>query len=164
MDLQSRNVLITVELLNSSTFSIIRPICMSYSTLDLETAHRILKQFSTLKPGFKEPVDRDSIQQALLLAASQSDYQMLGVCADSLEQGLQALKGYAKALSYSPDLDLEPVEGSVYIKFNPNSAKCYASSYDGEHRGVLVSCQSADDTDVNEMYGHLPLDLFDRSL
>jgi Domain of unknown function (DUF1824) len=137
---------------------------MSYSTpLDLETAHRILKQFSPLKPGSEEPVDRDAIQQALLLAASQSDYQMLGVCADTLEQGLQALEDYAKALSYSPDLNLEPVEGSVYIKFNPNSAKCYASPYDGEHRGVLVSCQSADDTDINEMYGHLPLDLFECS-
>ena len=136
---------------------------MSYSTpLDLETAHRILKQFGTLKPGFEEPVDRDSIQQALLLAASQSDYQMLGVCSDTLEQGLRALECYAKALRYSPDLDLEPVEGSVYIKFNPNSAKCYASPYDGEHRGVLVSCQSANDTDLNEMYGHLPLDLFER--
>jgi Domain of unknown function (DUF1824) len=136
---------------------------MSYSTpLDLETAHRILKQFSTLKSGSGEPVDRDNIQQALLLAASQSDYQMLGVCADTLEQGIRALEGYAKALSYSPNLDLEPIEGSVYIKFNPNSAKCYASSYDGEHRGVLVSCQSADDTDINEMYGHLPLDLFEH--
>lgn len=135
---------------------------MSYLTpLDSETAHRILKQFSTLQLGSVEPINRDSLQQALLLAASQSDYQMLGVCADTLEQGIRALEGYAKALSYSPNLDLEPVEGSVYIKFNPNSAKSYASPYDGEHRGVLVSCQSADDTDLNEMYGHLPLDLFD---
>jgi Domain of unknown function (DUF1824) len=137
---------------------------MSYSKpLDLEAAQMILKQFSTLKPGSLDaPLDRNSIQQALLLAASQSDYQMLGVCADTLEQGIQALEDYAKALSYSPNLNLEPVEGSVYIKFNPNSAQCYASPYDGEHRGVLVSCQSAEATDLNEMYGHLPLDLFER--
>lgn len=147
---------------NSNIFLTIKPSYMSYSTpLNLETARRILKQFG-IEPGAEEPVDQESLQQALLLAASQSDYQMLGVCADSLEQGIQALEGYAKALSYSPNLDLEPIEGSVYIKFNPNSAKCYASSYDGEHRGVLVSCQSADDTDINEMYGHLPLDLFER--
>jgi hypothetical protein len=134
---------------------------MSYPTpLDLDTVHRILKQFGTLKPGSEEAIDRDIIQQALLLAASQSDYQMLGVCADTLEQGIRALEGYAKALGYSPNLDLEPIEGSVYIKFNPNSDKCYVSPYDGEHRGVLVSCQSADDADLNEMYGHLPLDLF----
>jgi hypothetical protein len=137
---------------------------MSYSTpLDPETAHQILKRFDTLKLGSEESVDRDSIRRALLVAASQSDYQMLGVCADTLEQGLRALEGYAKALSYSPNLNLEPVEGAVYIKFNPNSAKCYASPYDGEHRGVLVSCQSADNTDLNEMYGHLPLDLFEHS-
>lgn len=136
---------------------------MYYSKpLDLATARTILKQFDTLKLGSKEPLDRGHIQQALLLAASQSDYQMLGVCADTLEQGIRALEDYAKALSYRPNLNLEPVEGSVYIKFNPNSDKCYASPYDGEHRGVLVSCQSADDTDLNEMYGHLPLDLFEH--
>ncbi|HEY9658957.1 MAG TPA: DUF1824 family protein [Allocoleopsis sp.] len=45
------------------------------------------------------------------------------------------------------------------MKFNPNASSCYADSYTGEHRGVLVSCQSADDG-INEMYGHLPLDLF----
>ncbi|MDP5017066.1 MAG: DUF1824 family protein, partial [Dolichospermum sp.] len=28
------------------------------------------------------------------------------------------------------------------------------------HRGVLVSCQSYQEGGVNEMYGHLPLDLF----
>ncbi|MBW4516197.1 MAG: DUF1824 family protein [Timaviella obliquedivisa GSE-PSE-MK23-08B] len=137
---------------------------MSDSTpLDLETAHRILKQFGTLKPASIPGVNQTRVQQALLLAASQSDYQMLGVCADTLEQGILALQGYAEALSYSPTFNLEPVEGSVYIKFNPNSAKCYASPYDGEHRGVLVSCQSADDADVNETYGHLPLDLFEHS-
>lgn len=137
---------------------------MFYSApLDLEAAHSILKGFSSLKRGGEEPQDRDRIQQALLLAASQSDYQILGVCADSLEQGLGALSGYAKALGYSPNLNLEPVEGSVYIKFNPNG-RSYASPYGGEHRGVLVSCQSAEETDVNEMYGHLPLDLFDRPI
>jgi len=132
--------------------------------LNRETAHHLLKQFDSLNPGFKEPTNRDGIQQALLLVAGQSDYQMLGVCADDLDQGIRALAGYAKALSYSPNINLEPVEGSVYIKFNPTSAQCYASPYDGEHRGVLVSCQSSDDTDINEMYGHLPLDLFEHSV
>jgi len=135
----------------------------SSQPLDLETAHTILKQSSTFNPESSDaPSNWNLVQQALLLAASQSDYQMLGVCADTLEQGIQALEGYAKALNYSPNLKLEPVGGSVYIKFNPNSAQCYASPYDGEHRGVLVSCQSAEATDLNEMYGHLPLDLFDR--
>jgi Domain of unknown function (DUF1824) len=134
--------------------------------LDRQTAHQLLKQYE--EAGVGESLDRARIRQALLYVASLSDYQMLGVCADTLEQGIHALAGYAEALGYRPDLELgatlavsaEQHEGSVYIKFNPNSAQCYASSYDGEHRGVLVSCQSAEETDINEMYGHLPLDLF----
>jgi Domain of unknown function (DUF1824) len=126
--------------------------------LDRETAHQLLKQFE--KSGTKPSPDRTSIRQALLQVASQSDYQMLGVCADTLEQGIRALAGYAEALGYRPNLGLEAIEGAVYIKFNPTSAQCYATSYDGEHRGVLVSCQSAEEEDINEMYGHLPLDLF----
>jgi Domain of unknown function (DUF1824) len=126
--------------------------------LDRQTAHRILKQVE----GSEPILDRPKIRQALLQVASESDYQMLGVCADTLEQGLRALAAYGHALGYEPNLSLEPLEGSVYIKFNPNSAQCYGSPYEGEHRGVLVSCQSAEETDVNEMYGHLPLDLFDE--
>ncbi|NES92001.1 DUF1824 family protein, partial [Okeania sp. SIO2B9] len=36
----------------------------------------------------------------------------------------------------------------------------HLESYIGEYRGVLVSCQSAEDTGINGTYGHLPLDLF----
>jgi Domain of unknown function (DUF1824) len=134
--------------------------------LDRQTAHEILKRAE----GSGNDLDRPKVRQALLQVASESDYQMLGVCADTLAQGMRALAGYGRALGYSPNLSLETVEGAgegaVYIKFNPNSAQdsgqCYASPYDGEHRGVLISCQSAEETDVNEMYGHLPLDLFDE--
>lgn len=85
---------------------------------------------------------------------------MLGICADSIEQGRAALVSYAAALGYQPSLELEPIEGPIYIKFNSRAMSCYASPYEGEHRGVLVSCQSADEDGVNEMYGHLPIDLF----
>jgi Domain of unknown function (DUF1824) len=134
---------------------------MTYSMpFDRQTAHEILKQVEG--SGAEDAFDCPKIRQALLQVANESDYQMLGVCADTLEQGIRALADYGQALGYSPNLSLEPVEGAVYIKFNPNSAQCYASPYDGEYRGVLVSCQSAEETDVNEMYGHLPLNLFDE--
>jgi len=38
---------------------------------------------------------------------------------------------------------------------------CYMKPYEGLHRVVLVACQSTYDGDVNETFGHLPLDLFD---
>jgi hypothetical protein len=129
--------------------------------LSREVAHATLKQFDCLK--LTEAFDADLVRRSLLWVAEQSDYQMLGICADSLEQGVATLAAYAEALGYQPNLALAPVAeeaAGVYIKFNPNSDGCYASAYEGEHRGVLVSCQSAFEDGVNEMYGHLPLDLF----
>lgn len=132
-----------------------------YEMSAVQDAHFLLKQFDCLKPSLSfTPTERSQLRQALLQVAERSDYQMLGVCADSLQQGLPALQTYATALGYDVDCQLEAIDGPVYLKFNPKAGSCYASPYVGEHRGVLVSCQSADETGINEMYGHLPLDLF----
>lgn len=131
------------------------------SNLTVQEAHKILKVFDCLKIDSSEDApDKESIRQALLLVTELSDNQILGVCADTTEQGIQALKTYATALGYEVNKDLAPIDGSVYIKFNPKTNLCYLNPYIGEHRGVLVSCQSANEDGINEMYGHLPLDLF----
>jgi hypothetical protein len=70
------------------------------------------------------------------------------------------MKTYSRALGYQPPTDLPQPEGPVYIKLNGKNGLCYLDSYSGHHRGVLVSCQSYQEGGVNEMYGHLPLDLF----
>lgn len=98
------------------------------------------------------------------MVVAHSDYQILGICADSLSQGHRALMAYAQALAYTVDdsaLSLNTPPRSTYIKYNPTSGLLYASDYDGTHRGVLVACQSETTEGINEMYGHLPLDLFD---
>lgn len=51
------------------------------------------------------------------------------------------------------------VDGAVYLKFNTQKMTYYLDSYTGSYRGVLVSCQSENDTLVGT-YGHFPLDLF----
>ncbi len=99
------------------------------------------------------------IRQALILVVSQSDYQILGICADTDTEGIVALKSYAQALGYPEPNLKDHIYGSVYIKYNPKSGLCYLDAYIGEHRGVLVSCQSASGG-INQMFGHLPLDLF----
>lgn len=132
----------------------------STSLTSLEEADRLLKQFDCLPSERSHPIDRTQLRAALQLVAQHSDYQMLGVCADSLAQAQKALKAYATALGYSPEVAVEALQGSVYLKFNPRSNRCYADSYPGDHRGVLVSCQSAEADGINQMYGHLPLDLF----
>ncbi len=135
---------------------------LSNSTnLTLEEAHKILKKFDCVKTI---PVDslpqNELIRQALLLISSQSDYQILGICADTAEQGILALKNYSTALGYEAKTELTPIDGTVYIKYNPATGLCYLDSYLGPYRGVLVSCQSSHPDGINDMYGHLPLDLF----
>lgn len=128
--------------------------------LTVEAAQKILREFNCIENKTVSDAEKDLIRQALLLVSKVSDYQILGICAETATAGLSALASYTKALNYQPNLDLPPVAGAVYIKFNPKTGLCYLDAYSGQYRGVLVSCQSAYGS-VNEMYGHLPLDLFE---
>jgi len=134
------------------------------SNLTVEQAQKILGNFSCTDP---KSIDSESelalIRQALLLLTSRSDYQNLGICADSAAQGFSSLETYLKALGYKYPLELTDTisfVGSVYIKFNTQKQSYYLDSYTGNYRGVLVSCQSSEDYSINGTYGHLPLDLF----
>jgi hypothetical protein len=131
------------------------------SNVTIQDAKKILNKFNCLDiaPAIKSS-EKASIRQALLAMARLSDYQILGICADTAESGLLAMKTYSLALGYEPPSDLPALEGPVYIKLNGKNGLCYLDSYAGHHRGVLVSCQSYTQNGVNELYGHLPLDLF----
>ncbi|NEP14895.1 MAG: DUF1824 family protein [Symploca sp. SIO2C1] len=130
--------------------------------LTIQEAQELLKPFNCIEnKSINSESEKALIRQALLVLIEHSDYQILGICADTAAQGLSALKTYSEALGYQPNLELELIDGSVYIKFNPNSGLCYIDSYTGTHRGVLVSYQSAYPDGINDMYGHLPLNLFD---
>lgn len=131
------------------------------NNLTVEEAQKILADFDTNNKS----VDSESalIRQALLLLTSKSDYQNLGICADSTAQGFLALETYLKALGYEATLDQSDITsfvGPVYIKYNTQRQSSYLDSYIGKYRGVLVSCQSSQDESINGTYGHLPLDLF----
>lgn len=131
------------------------------TNLTVQAAQEFLKPFNCLEgKAVNSESERKLIRQALVLLTKHSDYQIFGVCADTTTQGLTALKNYAEALGYKPNFDITPIDGPVYIKHNPNTGLFYLDSYTGIHRGVLVSYQSSDDEGINEMYGHLPLDLF----
>ena len=137
----------------------------------LQAAHTLLKAFDCLIPkAIASETERQQVQQALLEVVKHSDYQILGICADTTEQGYQALKSYATALGYeaiaheaigATDSESKDLAGAIYLKFNPKLGSCYLAPYEGTHRGVLVSCQSAYESGLNEMYGHLPADLFE---
>lgn len=132
------------------------------SQLTLQTAQQILGEFNCQTGKILEFLaEKQRVREALLLVASHSDYQMIGVLAASAPEGLAALRAYLRALGYGVDPNPTAIAGSVYLKFNPRSGRCYMDPYSGEHRGVLVSCQSAYEGGITEMYGHLPLDLFE---
>lgn len=133
------------------------------TNLTVAEAQKVLKDFNYIENKSVAASEKALIREALLLITSFSDYQIFGICADTSTQGLLALKTYSESLGYKTSFDLTPVEGSVYIKFNPQTGLCYLDSYSGKHRGVLVSCQSSQDNSINEMYGHLPIDLFESS-
>lgn len=134
--------------------------------LTRQAAETLLRQFICLEslPADQLPTPA-AIQQALLRVRDLSDYQLLGVCADSAEQAIAALHSYLTAFGLTArPVPAEAIAGAVYLKYNPKTGLCYLKPYEGEHRGVLVSCQSAYDGDVNETFGHLPLDLFAPAL
>jgi hypothetical protein len=131
------------------------------TNLTVQAAQEILKNYDCVS---RKTVDSEAekalLRQALLLLTEHSDYQILGICADTAHQGIATLKSYLEAFNYEENLNLSLVEGTVYIKFNLKNGSSYIDSYEGSHRGVLVSCQSVYEGGINEMYGHLPLDLF----
>ncbi len=127
-------------------------------------AEKILGAFTCVeRTGVQPTSDYNLIRDAIAVVATRSDYQILGICADNAAQALQAMKGYLTALGYEPlkePSSLSETPG-IYLKFNPKSGRANMEPYAGDHRGVLVSCQSAYEDGVNETFGHLPLDLFD---
>jgi hypothetical protein len=135
------------------------------TNLTLQEAQKLLKNYDcTSSKPTASAANKDLLRQALLLVTSHSDYQILGICADTVTEGILALESYLQALGYEEIINLPASDGSVYIKFNPKTGLSYLDSYTGNHRGVLVSCQSAYADGINEMYGHLPLDLFSSDL
>lgn len=124
-------------------------------------AHILLKQWDCMVQSPPSDAEQDAIRKALIVLTQYSDYQILGICADSASQAIQALKDYSIALGIPvPQSWPEQPAGATYLKLNPKLGRCYVDSYTGDHRGVLISYQSAYDGGINEMYGHLPLDLF----
>lgn len=138
---------------------------MSSSTsleLSLTEAHELLKRFDCHRDDAEPLPEAPIVRQAILRVAQASDYQILGICADTETAGLAALTQYAQALNYTLDLGNRApmLSGATYTKFNPRSGLCYSEPYTGTARGVIICCQSAYEDGLNETYGHLPLDLF----
>lgn len=130
---------------------------------DIRALRQQLHRFSCLQTAPELTTsEKAEVQAALQTFNEWSDYQTLGVCADSLVIGKVALEAYLKALGISVTLDLPPRDGPVYLKFNTLKGAWYLDDYSGSSRGVLVSYHTSEPEadDVNGTYGPFPLDLF----
>ncbi|AKG20283.1 DUF1824 family protein [Calothrix sp. 336/3] len=129
--------------------------------INLQEAKKILNKFNCVDvaPPVK-PSEKVLIRKAILFVTKLADYQILGICAETAAEGIQAMKTYSHALGYEPPSNLPAIDGPVYIKLNGKNGVCTIDYYMGHHRGVLISCQSYGQGGFNELYGHLPLDLF----
>ena len=144
----------------------------SGSSPEVRTAIELLQQFtiidiaidaSTLGNSVKNlpaQLSRESIYEALTLVLDGSEYQLIGICAENYAEGTLALQQYLAAFGYEIEPTFTDPGQPIYIKYNSKSEGCYSKPYDGDHRGVIISCQSSYEDDVNETFGHLPLDLF----
>ncbi len=113
-------------------------------------------------PALLSAEQRQTICADLLWLNEMSEYQTLGICADSIAEAQAALKGYVAALSQPVNVDLPKQAGAVYLKFNTLKNAWYLDSYSGESRGVLVTYHTSEPEldEVNGTYGPFPLDLF----
>lgn len=120
---------------------------------------------ATLDPDTITSLDwqqRQAIQADLLWLNEMSEYQTLGICADTITEAEAALKKYVTALSQPITVDLPDQAGAVFLKFNTLKNAWYVDGYSGSSRGVLVTYHTSepDLADVNGTYGYFPLDLF----
>jgi hypothetical protein len=132
-------------------------------TAEIQAIRKRLVRLSLLDTAPEIDEERAiAIRQDLSVLNELSDYQTLGVCAESLPVGQAALESFLRGLGVDVKLDLPDRPGPVYIKFNTLKGAWYLDDYSGPTRGVLVTFHTddADLTEVNGTYGPFPLNLY----
>lgn len=131
------------------------------NSITIAEAVKLLKVYSySTDNKDNTPQTLEKLRKTLLLVAQESEWENIGICADNLTQGLNALASYLKALGYRYDSQQHPEsEEPVYIKFNTRKMNYYVNSYTGSSRGVLVAMQGSEEA-ILGTYGYFPLNLF----
>lgn len=131
--------------------------------MTIDQALNLLKQYSCIETkNINSEAEKTELQEALLLVIKESDSYNLGICANNSPEAINTLNSYLKAFGQEFNSDSSSVTDmneTVYLKFKILDKSYYIDSYQGDYRGVLVSCQSENDQLIGT-YGHFPLDLF----
>ena len=81
--------------------------------ITVEEAKKILSKYDFVDVAAQlKPSEKISVCGALTLLANLCDYQILGISADTTEQGIKAMESYSKALGYEPPKNLPSIEGA----------------------------------------------------
>ncbi|WP_052050845.1 DUF1824 family protein [Leptolyngbya sp. KIOST-1] len=133
---------------------------------DIAAIRQRLNQFSclTTSPALSDS-EATQVQADLGHFNEWSDYQTLGICADSLGEGKQALESFLAALGVEVSLELPHRDGAVYLKFNTLKGAWYLDDYSGPSRGVLITFHTSDPevAAVSGTYGPFPLSLYSQT-
>jgi hypothetical protein len=123
---------------------------------------RLLKDYSRLEIRIPQnQSERAELRAAIAWICGQSEAENLGICADNQTSAELALAQYLKGLGYGDATATTEtaIDGPVYLKCNTQSLRFYVDSYEGDYRGVLIACQTEDES-LSGTYGYFPLDLF----
>lgn len=125
---------------------------------------KLIKLSLQTQPADLTGTQKETVREALLWLNENSEYQTIGICAESLTEAESALKGYVAALSQPIQVDIPAQAGAVFLKFNTLKNAWYIDGYSGEARGVLVTYHTSEpeEDEVNGTYGPFPLTLFDK--
>jgi hypothetical protein len=130
---------------------------------DIVAIRQRLSQFSRLAtPPHLSAVVAAQVRDDLRSFNEWSDYQTLGICADTLAEGQQALELFLAALGVAVSLDLPAREGPIYLKFNTLKGAWYLDDYSGVSRGVLITFHTSEPelSELSGTYGPFSFDLF----
>jgi len=129
----------------------------------IAAARQRLSQFSRLAtPPRLSAAEAAQVRDDIRSFNQWSDYQTLGICADTLGEGQQSLESFLAALGVSVSLDLPVRDGAIYLKFNTLKGAWYLDDYSGGSRGVLITFHTSEPelTELSGTYGPFPFDLF----
>ena len=130
--------------------------------LALEPTLHLLRAFSGITPKtIASDAEKQSLRQAIVHIVTVSDAQNFGICADTVAEALQALNRYLSHLGYNTVSEISSEyapDTAIYLKYSSQKASYYIDRYEGDYRGVLLSCQGSDE--VTGTYGYFPLNLF----
>ena len=132
---------------------------------DITAIRKRLNRFSCLTtPPQLSPEEQAQVCEDLLVFNDSSEYQTLGICANTLTEGKVAMESFLAALGVTVSLNLPDREGAVYLKFNTLKGAWYLDDYTGNSRGVLITFHTSEPemADLVGTYGPFPLMLFEN--